>query len=138
MLWLLWGCVNDEIFFHRVEVTGSLLSGTTDAPVWISAHHAWFGTGDLRIPVKQFDSQSLEDASDFTWSIDVPVVEDAEGLVLYAWQDLDGDGEFCGLSGTEEYSGFYEVEYPTFAAVVEIPIQNPCAAPEILWEELEE
>ena len=52
--------------------------------------------------------------------------------------DLDGDEEFCGLSGTEEFSGFYEVAYPTFSAAVEISIQNLCAAPEILWDEIQE
>ena len=132
------GCINDEIFFQRVDIAGRLLSNTPEEPVYVSAHHAWFGQGDLRIPAKQFDSQRMESADDFTWILDVPVREDAEGLVLYAWQDLDGDGDFCGLSGTEEFSGLYVVDYPTFSASVEISIQNPCAASESLWEEIAE
>jgi len=138
ILFLSLGCINDEIFFQRVDIAGSLLSNTTDAPVYVSAHHAWFGEGDLRIPAKQFDSKRVDSATDFTWELDVPVREDAAGLVLYAWQDLDGDGDFCGLGGSEEFSGLYEVDFPTFSASVEIAIQNSCAASESLWEEIAE
>ena len=135
-LWLLWGCVNDEIFFHRVEVTGSILSDTTDAPIWLSAHHAWFGEGLLRYPASEFDSTMFPSSGEFSWTIDVPIVEDASGLLIYGWQDVDDDGVFCGLDGSEEYSDLVSIEeYPTFSATIALHLNRLCKASEKLWSE---
>ena len=138
MLWMILACINDEKRFHRVEVEGRILAGSTDAEIYLSAHHSWFGEGDLRIPAKLFDTMVLSSAEDFRWTVDVPVVDSAEGLLLYAWQDLDGDAVFCGLDGEEEASGIYEVDFPTFQASVDIVLDQSCAAPETLWEEIGE
>ena len=133
ILLLFAGCINDEVFFQRIVVSGNIVSDTVDAPVYISAHHAWFGEGVLRIPVKKFASVEILEAGDFTWTVDVPLLEEAEGLALYAWQDLDGDGDFCSLEGAEEFSDLVEVAFPSYSAVVEHSLENSCVAPENFW-----
>ena len=136
ILFLSLGCINDELLFQRVELTGEIISETSDAPVYLSAHYAWFGEDVLRIPAKKFDSIELSTAGEFSWTLDVPLLEEAEGLALYAWQDLDGDGDFCGLEGTEEFSAIAPVDFPTFSAFVELSLSHSCSGSESLWEEL--
>ena len=137
ILFLLASCINDEMFFQRIVISGSVVSDTVEAPVYLSAHHAWFGEGVLRIPVKKIVSFELLEAGDFTWTIDVPLLEEAEGLALYAWQDLDGDGDFCGLGGVEEFSDLAEVDFPAFSAAVTLSLENACVASETLWTQLD-
>ena len=93
----------------------------------------WFGEGDLRYPAAEF-VVNFSTAGEFSWTVDVPISAEASGLLIYAWQDLDGDGIFCGLDGSEEFSDLVEVEdYPVFEAVVELQLEQLCQPSEKLW-----
>ena len=136
IMFLFMCCINDEVFFQRIEISGSILADTIEAPVYLSAHHSWYGEGDLRVPLKAFDSIVLPESGDFTWTLDVPLLDNAEGLALYAWQDLDADGDFCGLGGQEEFSDLVETDDSAFSVTVELSLENACVAVESFWAEL--
>lgn len=129
------GCINDIDRYRRVDIEGSIVSDNMESPVYLSAHHAWFGEGVLRYPAAEFDSIVLSKPESFLWTIDVPISEDASGVLIYGWQDLDGDGVFCSLEGEEEYSDLIEIEeYPIFKAVITMHLNRPCEPPELLWD----
>ena len=131
-------CYNEVLRFRRVEITGVIESDISaeEGKVYLSAHHAWFGNDILRFPAAEFDSTIRDELGSFVWDIDVPIFEEADGLLIYAWQDQDEDGIFCSLHGTEEYSDLVEVDvYPSFTAHVELTLARLCQPPENLWGE---
>ncbi len=59
--------------------------------------------------------------------------EDGEGLLVYGWQDLDGDNQLCAPGAGEEPSGLVEVtDFPTFPVQVLLPLDATCSGPETL------
>ena len=135
---LLASCINDTLQYRRVLLSGTLIS-EEDNIIYLSAHHAWYEDDLLRHPAAQFaTSESMP--GDFSWSIDVPFSETtADGLLIYAWQDTDGDGIFCGLDGDVEYSDMYALsEEPPFSMEISLTPQFPCEAPETLYALIEE
>ena len=130
-------CYNQVMHFQRVDISGVLTSQSDILkPIYLSAHHAWFGEGSLRVPASEFDSMLWREGDSFSWTIDVPLLDEAEGLLLYAWQDLDGDGVFCGFDAEDEYSDLVEVlDFPTFEATVVLNLTRRCQPSENLWGE---
>ena len=138
MLFLLSACINETIRFRRVEITGTLSSEDTTSTMFLSAHHEWYDTDLLAHPAAMFDQNQFE-PGEFSWTIDIPIPETyTEGLLLYVWQDTDGDEVFCGLNGDEEYSDMVSIEDETiFQIDVQLTPQYVCAAPETLYSEIE-
>ena len=138
IMFLLSACINETIRFRRVEVTGTLSSEDTSSTMYASAHHAWYDTDLLAHPAELFDQNQFE-PGDFSWTIDIPITDTlAEGLLIYVWQDTDGDEVFCGLNGDEEYSDMvYIADDTIFSIDVQLTPQYACAAPETLYSEIE-
>lgn len=138
ILFLLSACINETIRFRRVEITGALSSEDTTSAMYVSAHHGWYDTDLLAHPAAMFDQAQFEPGS-FSWTIDIPMPETyTEGLLIYVWQDTDGDEVFCGLNGDEEYSDMVSIEDDTiFSVNVQLTPQYVCAAPETLYSEIE-
>lgn len=138
ILFLLSACINETIRFRRVEITGTLSSEDATSTMYVSAHHGWYDTDLLAHPAAMFDQAQFEPGS-FSWTIDIPMPETyAEGLLIYVWQDTDGDEVFCGLNGDEEYSDMVSIEDDTiFSVDVQLTPQYACAAPETLYSEIE-
>ena len=138
ILFILSACINETIRFRRVEITGTLSSEDTTSTMYLSAHHEWYDTDLLAHPAAMFD-QTQFDPGEFSWTIDVPIPETyTEGLLLYVWQDTDGDEVFCGLNGDEEYSDMVSIaDKSIFQIDVQLTPQHACAAPEILYAVIE-
>ena len=138
MLFMLSACINETIRFRRVEITGTLSSEDTTSTMYVSAHHGWYDTGLLAHPAAMFDQNQFE-PGDFSWTIDIPIPETyTEGLLLYVWQDTDGDEVFCGLNRDEEYSVMVSIEDDAIvSANVQLSPHYACSAPETLFSEIE-
>ncbi len=119
---------------RRVVVSGVLetAAGDTAGTVTFSVHHAWLGDGLLRHPMAFVDSVSGTAPGAFSVTVDVPMDEGGEGLVLYAWHDRDEDGVLCSMDGDrEELAGAVWVpDWPTYEANVALRLEDACAGPE--------
>ena len=138
MLYLLSACINETIQFRRIEVSGTLSSEDIASIMYTSAHHAWYETNLLAHPAELFEQSQFE-PGEFYWTVDLPVTNTfSEGLLIYVWQDTDGDEVFCGLNGDKEYSDMVYIEDTSiFSVQVELTPQYECAAPEILYSSFE-
>ena len=137
MLLFFFSCINQTLHFQRVMLDIDI-EASDDGAFTLSAHHAWRGEGELRYPAAEFDSM-VSDGSEITWELDVPTLDNTEGLLIYAWQDRDNDGVLCALDGEEEYAGIAKVaDFPVFEATLEITLEHACMGPELLYAELEE
>ena len=134
ILFLLSACINETIRYRRVEITGTLSSEDTQATMYVSAHHARYDTDLLAHPAELFDQEQFA-PGDFSWTLDIPISNTfTEGLLIYVWQDTDGDEVFCGLNADEEYSDMAYIDDDTiFQADIQLTPQHACAPPEILY-----
>ena len=116
----------------QVQVQGQV-TGESAGEVEVSFFQADRGEGELSTPLAWVDSLWVADPSD--WSHTLLYPEDAgEGLVVYAWEDADGDGIFCGVGAEGERSGLVEVEdFPAFEVSVTLTLDAVCLGPEGLY-----
>ena len=134
---LLAACACSETHhFRRIVLSGEVVAHDEEesAPVILSAHHTWAGSGPLRHPMAAFESTQLDGLGAFEWIIDVPLEDDTEGLTLSAWLDRDSDGVLCAIDGaTDEPAGAASIQqWPTYEATTSIVLDQPCAGPETL------
>lgn len=127
---LLFGCSEAPRPTMAVTVQGQITSGPgATGPVRVRLYHAWSLEGDLRHPLQfidEFQTSPGAFSHDFDYPLDI-----GEGLVVYAWQDLDGDGVFCTPTFREELAGLTEAaEFPADTVTVEIVLVQPCAGPD--------
>ena len=119
---------------RRVVLSGTVetIADDTAGTVAFSAHHAWLGEGLLRHPMAFVDEVSVDVPGAFSLTVDVPLDEGGEGLVLYAWHDRDGDGILCSMNGDrDEVAGAVWVpDWPTYEAVLSLRLEDACAGPE--------
>jgi hypothetical protein len=127
---LLSGCSEAPRPTMAVTVQGQVTSDTgASGPVRVRLYHAWSLEGDLRHPL-QFIDEFQTRPGGFSHAFDYPL-DIGEGLVVYAWQDLDGDGVFCTPSFRDELAGLTEAaEFPADTVTVEIVLTQPCAGPD--------
>lgn len=138
ILFLLCSCINETLRFRRVEISGSISSDDMTSTIYISAHHARYDSELLAHPAAIF-AQTQSTPGDFSWTIDIPVTDTfSEGLLIYAWQDTDGDEILCGLNGDEEYADMVYIEDDSlFNVTVDLIPQYACSAPETLYSIIE-
>ena len=92
-----------------VEVSG-VVETLDDEPgaLHIEAYQAWAGKGDLRYPLRRVGQMWQDAPGAYALSVELPA-EDGEGLVMYAWQDRDGDGQHCAPGTDDEPAGLVVV-----------------------------
>lgn len=115
---------------RSVTVSGSasLPEGTIPpGTLHVTAYQAWTGEGELRhplLPLGEFTSNTGE----FSGVIEYPA-DAGEGLVVYGWLDMDGDGVLCTPGNTAEPSGLAVVEpFPVDEVVARLTLDAPCKA----------
>jgi len=92
-----------------VSVSGAVeASDGEPGPVCIEAYQAWAGQGDLRYPLRRVARAWQDGPGAYALSIELPV-EEGEGLVMYAWQDRDDDGQHCAPGSGDEPAGLVVV-----------------------------
>lgn len=142
------GCVNGDFRFHEVAVEASIaLAPEFDTPelrggsdIHFQAHLAVSnpGAGVLEHPLGEFERwvELAPDAGPVERSertLLVPLHR-GEGLVLYAFLDIDGDGVLCAPGSAPEPAGLIEIgDFPIFDAQVELLLDQPCKGPEALY-----
>lgn len=132
---LMAGCISSTERFRRVVIDGTVSAGDGDSGVVVlEAHHAWKHQDELRFPMAEIQEFEVDGLGDFEVVVDVPTDTGGEGLVLTGWLDRDGDGALCGLDGddAEPAGGVIIDDYPTYAATVDLVLDQPCAGPETL------
>jgi len=125
------GCVNGDAVYYVVDLEIDV-SVDADGPITLTAHHATQGEGLLEHPLGPFDEAVFEDDALISWQIAVPQHE-GEGLIVYGWQDRDGDGVLCAPGVDDEPAGLTVVEaYPAHAIAIELVLDANCRGPEAL------
>ncbi len=130
LLPLLLGCATTELWV--IDVHGEVLSDQ-QGPVYAELAWAWWVEGVLATPYQPVVEIALDGPGGFDHTLELPVGE-GEGLVLYAWQDLDGDGALCAPGVTDEPAGLVEApEFPVYELTLTVEPNDPCAGPESLF-----
>jgi hypothetical protein len=113
-----------------VDLHGELrVPAGASGPVHVSLYHAWSGAGELRHPL-QFIETFTATPGEYRHAFAYPVGE-GEGLVVYAWVDLDGDGVLCTPSYRLDLAGLSEATpFPAAAPEVNVEMTAPCRGPE--------
>ncbi|MFQ5635788.1 MAG: hypothetical protein ACE5G3_10735, partial [Gammaproteobacteria bacterium] len=110
----------------RIDVPAGV---ATDAVVRVILYHAWALDGDLRHPVEfiaAFEAGVGEYAHRFDYPVDL-----GDGLLVYAWIDLDGDGTLCTPSVRVDRAGLTAVaDFAPGAVTANIELTQPCAGPD--------
>jgi hypothetical protein len=128
------GCLNEDLTFYVTDLTVQVQTGAT-GPVTLVAHHASQGDGALQHPLGPIDEAEF-DTDLIQWTVAYPL-HAGTGLVLYGWQDVDGDGALCAPGAEPEPSGLVEVvEFPAFALDVTLPLDALCRGAEALYPDV--
>lgn len=131
-LFMIAGCSDPEIKTIPVTVSGniSVAEGVNgDGVVHVALYHAWALDGVLRHPVEFIESFESEVG---LFSVDIAYpVDKGEGLLVYAWIDLDGDGVLCTPTGRNDLAGLTEAEgFPVAQVTIDVWLVAPCAGPD--------
>jgi hypothetical protein len=129
------GCAEPEPQVSRVKLTGSFLLPDGIDPgagdVKVRLFHAWALEGELRHPreeIEDFDATLGE----YEHTFDYPV-DEGEGLLVFAWLDVDGDGVHCTPQVRLDRSGLTEVQstgVPPAEVSADVLLEVPCAGPD--------
>ncbi|HJP39571.1 MAG TPA: hypothetical protein QF499_10670 [Gammaproteobacteria bacterium] len=99
------------------------------AKVTVNLYHAWALEGPLRHPVEFIESFETS-VGQYSHSFAYPV-EQGEGLLVYAWLDLDADGVHCTPTVRDDRAGLSVVqEFPAAEVTADIRLDVPCAGPD--------
>jgi hypothetical protein len=126
------GCGEPEAPSTPVKISGSIVAppgAETTGKVFVSLYHAWALEGDLRHAV-QFIESFEATIGPFSHEFSYPL-ERGEGLLIYAWLDIDGDGVLCTPDVRVDIAGLTEVtSYPAEEVSADIQLVAPCAGPD--------
>lgn len=128
-------CINEDRRLYEVELSGevTVAVGPNTGTVHLELHHASSGEGLLATPLGLIDETEVAGPGPARWTTLVPLGE-GEGLVLYAWLDVDGDGLLCGLDAAPEPAGVLELAgFPDHALGFSLVLDTPCAGPSALY-----
>ena len=118
---------------RKVTVRGQIVAAPGVAGrVTLRIFQAWAGSGVLRHPLESV-AQFQAPLGAFEQVVDYPV-NDGEGLIVYGWLDIDGDGVHCTPSFRNEPAGLVEVKsFPADAVSVNLDLSTPCTGPEFFY-----
>ena len=115
-----------------VEVTGEIRlppEAGTGGRVYVSLFHAWSLQGELRHPLQLIESFEAAPGA-FSHTFEYPEKQ-GEGLIVFAWADLDGDAVHCTISSRGDLSGLSEVPaFPADRVSVIVTLTEPCRGPD--------
>jgi len=125
------GCVNEDLTFYVVDLD-IMVAAPSDGPITIVFHHASQGEGVLEHPLGPIEETTF-DGPDLMYELLYPL-HAGTGLVLYGWQDTDGDGLLCAPGVPAEASGIRAVAaFPSHAVSVDLLLDSECRGPEGLY-----
>ena len=117
---------------RAVEITGEIRVPDTATPVgriYVSLYHAWSLQGELRHPLQLIESFETAPGV-FTHRFAYPE-DGGEGLIVYAWVDVDGDSVLCTPTYRSDLAGLIEVAgFPADAVSVTVDLTAPCRGPD--------
>lgn len=125
------GCINEDRRLFEVEMSGEVIAEGSGA-VHLELHHARTGEGVLATYLGRIDETEIEGAGEASWTTLVPLGV-GEGLVLYGWMDVDGDGVLCGVGGEAEPAGIVELAGVEHALEFSLVLAEPCAGASALY-----
>ena len=130
LLLLLGGCAPEPIY--RVDIAGEVRSEQA-GEIQLTFAYAWWGEGELTTPFQPIDTLTLDTPGPFSTSLDYrPHL--GEGLLVYGWQDLDGDEVLCALGVEGEPAGLVEVaDFPAHTVTLTLDLAASCEGPEGLF-----
>jgi hypothetical protein len=126
------GC-DDEIPPARtVELTGEIrlpAEARAGGAVSVGLYHAWAGSGELRHAVQFIESFQAAPGA-FSHRFQYPF-ETGEGLLVYAWVDLDRDAVLCTPAYRLDLAGLTEVtDFPADRVHATVELTAPCRGPD--------
>jgi hypothetical protein len=115
---------------RAIEISGEIRLPPDVNPVgkvYVSLFHAWALQGNLRHPLEPIETFESAPGA-FTHRLNYP--EGAgEGLVVYAWADVDGDGVQCTPTARDDLSGLTEAAgFPADRVSVVVNLTEACRA----------
>lgn len=109
---------------------------TATGKVYVSLFHAWSLEGELRHPLQLIESFEAEPGA-VSHQFEYPE-NDGEGLIAFAWADLDGDGVDCTMTSRGDLSGLSEVPgFPANRVSVSLDLTEPCRGPDWFYPPLQ-
>lgn len=128
---LLTGCVNETIELFRVEVTGEVESAA-QGTIYVTLHHAFSGQGVTRHPLGPIETLELSGPGPWSHTFEYPLAT-GEGLVVYMWQDVDGDGALCAPDAAREPSGLTALGPIEHEMRADVRLEAECLGAERLY-----
>ena len=136
VLWMMCGvtgCINERAEYDRVSLDVALEAADgVSAPAYVVVHHAWYGEGVVRHPLGPIEAFEVAAGERLRVSVDVPRGK-GEGLVIYAWQDRDGDGVLCAPGQREEPAGVLVFEAFLYELTGRLEMSQACLGAERLY-----
>ncbi|MBA3548398.1 MAG: hypothetical protein H0T76_18095 [Nannocystis sp.] len=132
------GCINDDLTLYEFELRGtvSVADGLpTTGDLHLELHHAESGAGRFSYPLGQFAAFPDVGSPDAELTVTARApIDEGNGLVVYAWLDVDGDGMLCAPGVVDEPAGLVEVDtFPAHALRFTLTLTSPCSGPEALY-----
>ena len=93
-----------------VQVKGDVVSAAS-GPVEIWFLHTHWGEGMLKTQNMVIETQWFDGPGTIDEELAIPQTH-GEGLSLYGWQDVNGDGDHCRPGSDPEPSGLVETQEP--------------------------
>lgn len=125
------GCSEKPPEMRTLKISGTVQLPEGAAPageLHVEAYHAWTGTGELRHPLLLIGSFTAP-LGDFSGTIEYEAGM-GEGLLVYGWADMDGDGVLCTPQNDTELAGLTEVaDFPAEEVSVVLDLNTNCKAP---------
>ena len=135
LLFVMNGCISQEIPFKEYDISLQVVDSKEGVTHYATVLYEWFGEGDLRYPMYPIDETSFDGDTLISW---LPLVEqgEGEGLVVYIWEDVNGDGVLCSLNDGEERTGLVILDESDFVVDIEIELTHQCLGFELMYSQI--
>lgn len=134
------GCINDDVLLYEVSVSGQASAPSLPAAtgtLHLEFHHqVRAGRDALSHPLGLIAERTRPPGAlpiAFNETLLYPTAS-GDGLVVYGWLDLDGDGILCAPGQTSEPSGIVAPpDFPRHQLDAPLSLSSLCAGPERLY-----